>query len=148
MVKLETVRAFNNALVNSDDFTVTNPFTVVVIGGTAGIGERHVLAIATAFADAGEKLRIFIVGRNQEAAERIIDDAKKLSPKGGFEFVKAGDLTLLRETAKVAEAIDQAVKSHAGTEVPKIDLLVMTQGYLTTKAWDGSSLDLLILGIC
>jgi NAD(P)-dependent dehydrogenase (short-subunit alcohol dehydrogenase family) len=134
MVDIETIRSINSTLAT---FTVTNtsttPFTAVVIGGTAGIGERTVLAIATNFSTSGEKLRLFVVGRNESAATRIVDEAQKISPKAAISFIRAGNLALLKEVAKTADDVVAAI----GGKDERLDLLVMTSGYLTLKSWNG-----------
>jgi NAD(P)-dependent dehydrogenase (short-subunit alcohol dehydrogenase family) len=103
MVKLKDVEAANTALVN------TKPFVVVVAGGTAGIGERVVRGLATTFAAHGSHLRIHIIGRNEEAADKISSDCGSICPGGTFRFVQ-GNLTLIKKksTASVPPLRNQS----------------------------------------
>lgn len=99
-------------------------FVGVFIGGTSGIGEAAVIG----FAKHVEEARLYIVGRNEEAAKSIIARCEKLSPSSKFTFFQQ-DLALLKDVDKVCAKIQQAEE--------KIDLLFMTPGYLSTKGRNG-----------
>jgi NAD(P)-dependent dehydrogenase (short-subunit alcohol dehydrogenase family) len=100
-------------------------------GATAGLGE----AILKAYARKHENSRIYLVGRNDAAAQQIIDDVqqmwKETSQSGEVEgdiiFVKA-DLTLLRNVREVVQEILRTEGDNA-----KLDFLCMSQGILTFK---------------
>ncbi|KAI0385145.1 NAD(P)-binding protein [Hypomontagnella monticulosa] len=133
MVKLNVVRTANAALADS----APKPFTAVVSGGTAGIGEATVRALAATFAghgapDGSDFLRVHIVGRNEAAARKIIDECTAVCPGGVFLFHK-GDLSLLKEVDRVCADIAQSEKEAAGKrgEEPRIDFLVCCQGVLS-----------------
>ncbi|KAI2615039.1 NAD(P)-binding protein [Hypoxylon sp. NC1633] len=133
MVQIDIVRAANAAFADSTKKT----FVAVVTGGTAGIGECAVRALATTFGRReGEKgfLRVYIVGRNEEAARKIIDDCTVACPGGTFRFHK-GDLSLLNEVDRVCAEITQQEEreSDAKNEKAKIDFLVCCQGILSLK---------------
>ncbi|OAA68485.1 NAD(P)-binding domain protein [Niveomyces insectorum RCEF 264] len=88
MVALSVVRA-SNALIG----TALPPGLVAVfVGGTSGIGEVSVKA----FAKYANRPRVYIVGRSQTAADRIVAECKSLSPLGEFHFIKA-DVSLIRK---------------------------------------------------
>lgn len=99
-------------------------FVGVFVGGTSGIGEAAVIS----FAKSIEEARIYIVGRNEEAAKSIVAQCEKLSPSSKFVFLQQ-DLALLKDVDTVRTKIQEAED--------KIDLLFMTPGYLTTKGRNG-----------
>ena len=85
--------------------------TIVVTGGTSGIGA----ATALAFADAGG--RVLISGRNAKGAAKVMADAKRLS--GRIDFVQ-GDLS---DRATCDRLIAEAVK-----RLGRIDVLINNAG--------------------
>lgn len=89
MVKLDIIRSANAALANS----ATKPYVAVVAGGTAGMGESAVRALAATFADRGDReenvLRVHIVGRNEEADVRSLPNARKCVHGGCSDFIRA-----------------------------------------------------------
>jgi len=117
MVQLTTVRNTNISLVQQ-------PLIAVFTGGASGIGDYVVRALAKTHGKSGKGLRIYIVGRNQQKAEKSIDDCRRLCPVGDFRFVKA-DLSLLRE---VDDACASIVAQEAKEIDGRVDLLYMTQG--------------------
>jgi NAD(P)-dependent dehydrogenase (short-subunit alcohol dehydrogenase family) len=132
MVSLELVKSSNAALFKSH-FLVA-----VVTGGTSGIGESTVRALATAHANDGKGLRVYIVGRKKVAAEAIISDCIKASPKGDFRFVQADDLSLLKDVDRVCAEITKAEEMDTPTnEKPRADLLVMCHAHLAFERREG-----------
>jgi hypothetical protein len=124
MVQLSTVRACNADLVKN------HHITAVFVGGTSGIGEYTMRALASTVGTSGSGLRAYIVGRNQKAADTIIADCRKVCPTGDFRFVKAKDLSLIQDVDRVCQDItsmEEARKPDGGT--PCIDLLVLTQAW-------------------
>ncbi|TGO80026.1 hypothetical protein BPOR_1831g00010 [Botrytis porri] len=110
------------------------PLIAVFVGGTSGIGTHTVLALASDHAkNSTQPLLIFIVGRNKDAATRIIAECRELCPHGDFRFVQARDLSLLRDVDRVCEEIRGKLdgREKEKGEKGQIDLLVMTQGVLT-----------------
>lgn len=99
-------------------------FVGVFVGATSGIGE----ATVTAFAKFAEQARIYIVGRSEKAANTIIDECQKLSPSSKFIFLQQ-DVALIKDVDKVCAVLKEAEK--------KIDLLYMTQGYMTSRPRNG-----------
>ena len=135
MVKLSVVRAANKTL------TSTHPLVAVFPGGTSGIGEYAIRALATTHGKDGKGLRAYIAGRNQSAAENIIADCQTVCPSGQFHFVQAKDLSLIEDVDRLSNEIikleEQEAKA-AGT-TPRIDILIMTQGVLDFKPRNGTS---------
>jgi len=95
------------------------------VGATSGIGEYT----AKAFVKNALSPRVYIVGRNQAAAERIITECKELNKDGKVEFLKA-DVTELGEVDRVCEEIKKKEKH--------VNLIVQTQGNLTLRGRDGT----------
>lgn len=122
MVQLDVVRACGEALINRQSVTA------VFVGGTSGIGEYSLRALAALHGLSGHGLRVYLVGRSQTAANKIIADCLKACPVGTFHFVRAGDLASLREVDRVCKEIIGAEEVNAGKSV-SIDLLVMSQAY-------------------
>ena len=128
MVQLEAARAANADLVKS------KPLVAVFFGGTAGIGERAVRSLATTHGSAGKGLRVYVVGRSQTAADKIIADCREACPAGQFNFVQATDLSLLKDVDRVCGEITRAEEKFAveKSDGPaRIDFLVLTQGMLS-----------------
>jgi len=72
--------------------------------------------------------RVYIVGRSQSAANRIIGECKELNKDSKVEFVKA-DVTELAEVDKVCKEI-MSKEKH-------INLIVQSQGNLNLRGRDG-----------
>lgn len=125
MVALPVVRASNTTLVQS------HPLVAVFVGGTSGIGEYTIRALAATHGDQGKGLRIYIVGRNAAAAEQTIAYCRSVCSRGQFLFVKADDLSLLKDVDRVcAEIIRLEEKESAlNRGKPRLDILVMSQAY-------------------
>ncbi|KAI0132837.1 hypothetical protein BJ170DRAFT_263401 [Xylariales sp. AK1849] len=132
MVRLADVRNANVELVKRQSLVA------VFVGGTAGIGEFGVRRLAATHGEQGKGLRIYIVGRNQKAADGIIVDCQRVCPQGHFRFVPAKDLALLRDVDRVCDEImaHERLEAEKKGEVARIDFLVMTQGLLNLKRND------------
>lgn len=126
MVRLAAAREANAELVRRQ------AIVAVFVGGTAGIGEFGARGLARTHGDHGKGLRVYIVGRNSQAAERIIADCRQLCPNGQFIFISAKDLALLKDVDRVCEEVIARERDEAARkgQVAKIDFLVMTQGLL------------------
>ncbi|RMJ16437.1 hypothetical protein CDV36_003885 [Fusarium kuroshium] len=102
MVSLSEVHA-SNALIP----TALPPHLVALfVGGTSGIGE----ATVKAFAKYALKPRLYIVGRSQVAADRILAECKTLNPEGEFTFLKA-DVSLIKTVDEVCDDIKAREKT-------------------------------------
>ncbi|MCJ1398810.1 hypothetical protein MMC11_002011 [Xylographa trunciseda] len=122
MVQLDIVRSCNSTLIKSQ------PLVAVFVGGTSGIGENAIRALAAAHSDQGRGLRLYIVGRNADAAKNIIADCVRVCSVGQFRFVKAEDLSLLKDVDHVCSEItriEEEENTNGGSA--KVDLLVMSQ---------------------
>jgi NAD(P)-dependent dehydrogenase (short-subunit alcohol dehydrogenase family) len=133
MVALDTVRAHNAAIVQDA------PLVAVCIGGTDGIGECSIRALATTHGSTGKGLRVYIVGRSKAKADKIIADCLEICPPGQFIFVEAKDLGLLQDVDRVCAEIVEAERAAAAKLglVAKADLLVLTQGTISFSARQG-----------
>ncbi|KAK0108526.1 hypothetical protein ONS95_003331 [Cadophora gregata] len=136
MVSLTTVTAQNTA------FLSTHPLVAVVVGGTSGISEYAIRSLITTHASllsssssspssSPPSLRIYIIGRNATAAQKTITDCKAICPGPEFEiiFVKAEDLSLLKDVDRVCEEIVKLEREKEGNGRGKarVDWLVMSQ---------------------
>ena len=74
--------------------------------------------------------KLYIVGRNVSAAERIIGECKTLNADSSVEFLK-GDVSELREVDRICTEIKK--------KETKLNLIVQTQGNLNLRGRDGSS---------
>lgn len=119
MVKLATITGANSA------FVKRQPLTAVFVGATNGIGEFTVRELCKTHGHDGLGLTIIIVGRNEKAAQTIIDECKTICPAAVFHFVQAGDISLLRSVDKACDEIRNSLES---TKAPGIDILVQSQG--------------------
>ncbi|KJA16022.1 hypothetical protein HYPSUDRAFT_58495 [Hypholoma sublateritium FD-334 SS-4] len=121
MPSLAATRASNAAFKHS----VTAPPVAVFVGGTSGIGQ----GMAEVFANNTKgNSHIVIVGRNRDAAEKILASMPK--PESGAvtrEFVRC-DVTLMKNVATAAQEI---LSRH-----PKINYLVMSPGVMTLAGRD------------
>jgi NAD(P)-dependent dehydrogenase (short-subunit alcohol dehydrogenase family) len=93
----------------------------VFVGGTSGVGEYTLKA----FAKYVTKPRVYIIGRSQEAANRIVKECKELNQEGIFDFIKA-DVSLLKSVDDVCDQITNKEK--------KINILFQTQGTMAFGA--------------
>ena len=134
MVSLEVVRSSNAALVK------LQPLVAVFVGGTSGIGSYAVQALAKHAKD-GKGLRLYIVGRNKTAADRITSECQKVCPDGQFRFIQTDDLAVLKNVDSVCAELISLEQKETGLTggKPKIDLLVMSQAYLAFNGRTGTS---------
>lgn len=120
MVNLSTVRSANVSRRSSRSGLVA-----VVVGGTNGIGRGFLDQLARQT----DQPKIYIVGRGgAERLASIIAELQAINPSGTYIAVPCGDLSLLHE-------IDAASKRIAELEPSHVDLLFMSQGFLS---FDGS----------
>jgi NAD(P)-dependent dehydrogenase (short-subunit alcohol dehydrogenase family) len=120
MPSLAAVRASNAAF--------SPPYIPVAlfVGGTSGIGQ----GITEAFARLVKgNAHIVVIGRNREAAESIISQLPKPTSESNVthEFVQC-DVSLMKNV--------HATTKDLLTRLQKINFLVMSPGYMTTKGRD------------
>ncbi|KAI0145166.1 putative short-chain dehydrogenases/reductase [Xylariaceae sp. FL1272] len=121
MVSLADVIASNQRIAS----TLPKGLVAVFVGGTSGVGEYTLKA----FIRYADQPRVYIVGRSQESADRIINECRTLSPKGQFEFIKA-DVSALKNVDEVCREIK--------TKESSINILFQSQG---TMAFNEKSPD-------
>ncbi|KAH8649218.1 putative short-chain dehydrogenases/reductase [Xylariales sp. PMI_506] len=125
MVSLDDVTLSNRRIAS----TFPNGLVAVFVGGTSGIGEYTLKALA-AHAVAS---RIYIVGRAQAAASGIIEECKELSPTSQFEFIQA-DISLI----SVVDDVCRQIKSKETA----INILFQSQGTLARNPVTSDGLSL------
>jgi NADP-dependent 3-hydroxy acid dehydrogenase YdfG len=96
MVTLSDVQ-FSNSLISS---TLPADLVAVFVGATSGIGETTLKQ----FAKYSRQPRAYLVGRSQDAGDRIVAECKALNSEGEYTFVKA-DVSLIRVVDEVCEEI-------------------------------------------
>ena len=95
------------------------------MGGTSGIGETT----AREFVRHTVQPRVYLVGRNEPEASRIITDLQAINPQGKISFLKS-DVSLLRSVDTTCDEIK--------AKEEKINLLFMSPGIMTLKGRDGN----------
>ncbi len=95
------------------------------MGGTSGIGE----VTARALVRDTVSPRVYLVGRNEKQASKIIEELRQVNPDGQISFVQCDAARL--------KSVDEACKTIQEKE-DKVNLLFMTAGILTTKGPDGT----------
>ena len=118
MVALTDVKASNERIAS----TFPEGLVAIFVGGTSGVGEYTLKK----FAKYAPNSRVYIVGRSQEAADRIIRECCQLSPRSKFDFIKA-DVSLLKNVDQVCRQI----KSKESA----VNILFQSQG---SMAYDSS----------
>jgi NAD(P)-dependent dehydrogenase (short-subunit alcohol dehydrogenase family) len=116
MVSQDQIRS-SNALIND---TLPHHLVAVFVGGTSGIGEYTVLQLAKH----ATKPKIYIVGRSEEASDRIIARCKVLNNDGEYMFMKV-DASLLKNVDEVCREIKEREK--------EINIMVLSTGTLVFK---------------
>jgi len=113
-------------LVIFDWYSILEQVLTFAVGGTSGIGEFTLKA----FVQNTVSPRVYLVGRNATAADRIIKECGELNKEGKVEFLKA-DVSELKDVDRVCKEIQQREK--------KINLLVQTQGNLNLNGRNGEA---------
>ncbi|KAI0133847.1 putative short-chain dehydrogenases/reductase [Xylariales sp. AK1849] len=125
MTELAEVIASNKRIAS----VFPHDLVAVFVGGTSGVGEYTVKA----FAKYAPKPRAYIIGRSQEAADRIVGECKQLNPGGTFEFIQA-DVSLLRTVDDVCRQIK--------SKETAINILFESQGSMNYTAITSEGLPL------
>lgn len=95
------------------------------VGGTSGIGE----ATARAFVRDTLSPRVYLVGRSETQASKIIEELRQRNPDGQISFIKC-DAARLRSVDETCKAIQE--------KEDKVNLLFLSTGMLTTKGREGT----------
>ena len=120
MPALRDVKALNSALIQSQ------PLVAVFFGGTGGIGHATLSELVKAEAASGKGLRAYVIGRDSSAGEKIMEECRGIYPKGELRFIKAADLSLLKEVDRICAEITR-MEEKEGADA-RIDFLMMGQG--------------------
>ena len=91
------------AQVQASDATISSlppKLVVVFVGGTSGIGE----AALKEFVKNAKKPKCYVVGRSEQAANRIIGECKTINPDAHVVFLQA-DVSLIRDVDRLCEEI-------------------------------------------
>ena len=121
MVSLKDVRESNSKLKSNSG---SSGLVAVFVGGTSGVGESTIKQLATH----ADTPKVYIVGRSEASASRIIEEVKKLNPGASFSFIKA-DVSVLQNVDAVCKEIKQ--------KEDKLNLLFLSSGYLTFAGRNG-----------
>lgn len=117
MVALSAVEASNSRISTA----LPASLVAVFVGATSGIGEYALKE----FAQQAKDPKIYLVGRSEDAANRIIAESRGLNPTGQYTFIKS-DISLLKNVDKVCQQILAKEDS--------INLLFQTQGTLLMES--------------
>ena len=98
MVALDEVIASNKQISS----TFPDGLVAVFVGGTSGVGEYTLTRLAKYAA----KPKIYLVGRSQEAADRIIAVGQRLNPQAKFVFYPS-DVSLLKNVDEISRKIKE-----------------------------------------
>ncbi|KAK6509825.1 hypothetical protein TWF481_004554 [Arthrobotrys musiformis] len=116
MVAIDVIKSSNAAI----KAKLPPGLVALFVGATSGIGE-HTLRT---FYQTAPSPRVYFVGRSQASADRIISDLRPLNPDGHLEFIQA-DASLIKNVDEVSRKLLEKEK--------ELNVLVMTQGYLTSE---------------
>lgn len=130
MVSLNTVRESNSQIASLFP-EGTAGLVAVFAGATSGIGESTLKH----FTKNVRKPKVYFLGRNENAGNRITMELKAICPEGDFTFIKV-DLSLIKNVDEVCTQI----KSRE----PHINLLFLTSGVMDLEK-KGCSRTLLII---
>jgi len=92
--------------------------TVFITGATGGIGK------ATAIALAKQNYRVVIHGRNEEKANKICEEIKRISGSENIAYI-VGDLFLMQDVKKVADTFK--------AKYDRLDVLINNAGGIMSK---------------
>jgi NADP-dependent 3-hydroxy acid dehydrogenase YdfG len=127
MVNLKTIRASNQSLQS-----LAPGIVAVFAGATSGIG----LATLKQFAKYVNAPKAFIIGRNKEKGNEIIDDLKTINSSGTYVFIQ-GEFSLIKEVDRISAEIKKHVAEEEKGE-NHIDILCMSTNYLSLGKRKGS----------
>lgn len=114
----------SNPDVKKENILMNFLLTLREVGGTSGIGETT----AKEFARHTVEPRVYLVGRNEVQASRILEELQKINPKGTNTFIKS-DVSLLKNVDSACEEIK--------AKEEKVNLLCLTTGYLSLEGRNG-----------
>ncbi|CAG8950786.1 hypothetical protein HYFRA_00003001, partial [Hymenoscyphus fraxineus] len=111
--------------------TADQPFVAVFTGATQGIGSFALLELCRNVAH----LQIHLLARTPTSptVTALVAQCKKLCPNVVFNIIECKDLALIREVDAATEQIlkFERGEKEGGKGKGRVDLLCMSQGYLT-----------------
>lgn len=113
MVSLTDVQSSNSRLASA----LPPGLVAIFVGATRGIGETSLKE----FAKHARKPRVYLIGRSQEAGDRVAAECKELNSEGEYVFMKA-------DTSLIC-TVDDVCKDIKGRE-KAVNLLFLTTGTL------------------
>ncbi|KAF2165079.1 hypothetical protein M409DRAFT_24467 [Zasmidium cellare ATCC 36951] len=117
MVAIREVRAANASLKSSKQ-----SLTAVFTGATSGIGK----ATVQSFAKHIPQPTAIIVGRSQKAFAPELENLRSINPDGTYVFLEE-DISLIKNI----DAVSQRIASTLQEKSLKIDLVFLSQGYIS-----------------
>jgi NAD(P)-dependent dehydrogenase (short-subunit alcohol dehydrogenase family) len=120
MVKYAEILKSNSSFFST---RAASNLTAVFVGATQGIG----LGALRAFAKhtSGASPTIYLVGRSQRSLDALKSQVADLNASAKVYPVRADDLTLVKDA--------QAAANQIASQAEKIDFLIMSPGYVSTK---------------
>ena len=125
--------AVPHAQASNEQFKPTTRPVALFFGGTSGIGQAMAEQLANQTAG---RAQIVILGRNQDAANKIIasfprtPDGTSSEQESKYSFVKV-DATSMAQVREVTSKLSK--------ELDKINFIVLSTGFVTTKGRDETS---------
>lgn len=120
----------------NDEYFIGRPIVAVFVGGTSGIGENGVKALARLAAVKSSYLRIYIAGRSQENFDRINTECKEICANAEIIFVPTHDIRLMKEVDRITNEIIRQERDVKNRKA-RIDLLCVSQGEMSLTPRDG-----------
>ncbi|PRP76370.1 putative short-chain dehydrogenase/reductase [Planoprotostelium fungivorum] len=118
MCSLQEVRESNDRILQD----APSHLVAVFLGGTSGIGEATLKALA----NHAIQPRIYLIGRSQEAAERIKAECRTLGPKG---YEGRAEIIFIQTDASLIKNLD-GISEQIRDKESQINLLVLSCGTL------------------
>ena len=113
MVSLDIITSSNDFIKS----TLAPGLVAIFVGATNGVGETTVRQ----FAKHAVQPRVYIIGRSQEAGDRIATECRELNPEGTFVF--------LRKETHLMRNVDEICAEIASKE-KVVNLLFLSVGTL------------------
>ena len=87
-------------------------------------------------ASGGRGCRANLVGRNAQATEALIAECRQICLQAELVFVRANDLSLVRDVAAACSEISRLERLH-DANYPRVDYLILCQGGALMKSRQG-----------
>lgn len=130
---VSTKTALENAATSNGQYAPSSKPVGLFFGGTSGIGQAMAEQLAK---QTNGRAQIILLGRNQTAAEKIIASFPKTEASTAQE--DASDYSFVQLDATSMEQVRQ-VTSQLASQLPKINFIVATPGFLTLKGRNETS---------